>query len=419
MVNQNRHERDDAKLLKIRGFLAAVAYSWFLVAYSQASGRLYMTEPAAINGLTSVTVHVCSIFAGFAIVQARGDILPRRVAAASPVMAATAYLALEGCIRLGLADEKITFALICAFAVFAFVTNVVQYGALRSIALSRNLSTVAVFAAGSVLAVSVLALLSFRLAGIGLVVFLALGILSPAALSSSFFGLQPERPTAEQAPAGKAFTVKVFLGLLVMSACRDVLFSADNGFIGSFSQASVLPMFVFVLMTMIHLFGLTYYSAHIGESAFVVFCKQAIVMNAILVCLESGLSLMGSAVPQIALDSSALAFVAAALYVYDAIAKARQDKGVDKTPSGEPDIASLFEGADLTRREAEVATLLAEGRSAPFIQERLSISRGTAWTHIGHIYDKLNVNSRQEFLNVVEQFKASERPRKEDRNRVI
>lgn len=57
---------------------------------------------------------------------------------------------------------------------------------------------------------------------------------------------------------------------------------------------------------------------------------------------------------------------------------------------------------DLTAREAEVAMLLMSGRSARFIQEQLCISEGTAWTHIRHIYRKMGVSSRQEFLTVAE-----------------
>lgn len=55
----------------------------------------------------------------------------------------------------------------------------------------------------------------------------------------------------------------------------------------------------------------------------------------------------------------------------------------------------------LTPREQEVATLLFQGRNLPFIQERLSISKGTAHTHLMHIYQKMNVHNRQEFLDLL------------------
>ncbi len=57
----------------------------------------------------------------------------------------------------------------------------------------------------------------------------------------------------------------------------------------------------------------------------------------------------------------------------------------------------------LTPRESEVAALLARGRNLPFIQERLYISAGTVNSHLRHIYKKMGVHSRQEFIDVVEE----------------
>ena len=55
----------------------------------------------------------------------------------------------------------------------------------------------------------------------------------------------------------------------------------------------------------------------------------------------------------------------------------------------------------LSSRETEVAALLARGRSLPFIQEELCISAGTSQTHARHIYKKMGVHSRQEFIDVI------------------
>lgn len=53
----------------------------------------------------------------------------------------------------------------------------------------------------------------------------------------------------------------------------------------------------------------------------------------------------------------------------------------------------------LTPREAEVAALLIEGRSLPVIQEKLSISEGTARTHAKHVYEKCAVRTKQELID--------------------
>ncbi len=65
-------------------------------------------------------------------------------------------------------------------------------------------------------------------------------------------------------------------------------------------------------------------------------------------------------------------------------------------------IACLASAHSLTPREAEVAVLLAKGRSLPFVQDELFISAGTAQTHARHIYKKLGVHSRQELIDLVE-----------------
>lgn len=61
----------------------------------------------------------------------------------------------------------------------------------------------------------------------------------------------------------------------------------------------------------------------------------------------------------------------------------------------------------LTPRECEVALLLSRGRSVPYIQEKLFISEGTAKSHLKNIYRKLEVNSKQEFLDVIENIERS------------
>ena len=50
--------------------------------------------------------------------------------------------------------------------------------------------------------------------------------------------------------------------------------------------------------------------------------------------------------------------------------------------------------AGLTGRELEVLRLLVAGRSNPEIARALYISTRTAQTHVQHIFDKLDVDSR-------------------------
>ena len=66
--------------------------------------------------------------------------------------------------------------------------------------------------------------------------------------------------------------------------------------------------------------------------------------------------------------------------------------------SPEPSPSKTFR---LTPRETEVFSLLARGRSIPYIRDELVISRETAATHAKHIYAKLDVHNRQELIDLV------------------
>jgi len=57
---------------------------------------------------------------------------------------------------------------------------------------------------------------------------------------------------------------------------------------------------------------------------------------------------------------------------------------------------------NLSSREREVLGYLVRGRSQPYIREELMLSKNTVATHVKHIYQKLDVHSRQELLDFVE-----------------
>lgn len=68
------------------------------------------------------------------------------------------------------------------------------------------------------------------------------------------------------------------------------------------------------------------------------------------------------------------------------------------------DIASAYH---LTRREEEILGYLAKGRSLPYIADTLFVTTGTVKTHTTSIYRKLDINSRQELLDLVEGFEGA------------
>ena len=65
-------------------------------------------------------------------------------------------------------------------------------------------------------------------------------------------------------------------------------------------------------------------------------------------------------------------------------------------------IAAVAEKFGLTARETEVFTLWATGHGAKSIEEKLVLSSATVRTHIRHIYEKLDVHSRAELIELLE-----------------
>ncbi|MEG0375744.1 MAG: LuxR C-terminal-related transcriptional regulator [Raoultibacter sp.] len=48
-----------------------------------------------------------------------------------------------------------------------------------------------------------------------------------------------------------------------------------------------------------------------------------------------------------------------------------------------------------------ICVLMAMGRSAKYIVKELTVSHNTTRTHVKHIYEKLNIHSKQELLDLV------------------
>lgn len=62
----------------------------------------------------------------------------------------------------------------------------------------------------------------------------------------------------------------------------------------------------------------------------------------------------------------------------------------------------------LSHRESEVLFLLASGRDVPYIEKKLTLAKSTVKTHVKHIYEKCEVSSRQDLLDLLEDFSGKE-----------
>ncbi len=77
-------------------------------------------------------------------------------------------------------------------------------------------------------------------------------------------------------------------------------------------------------------------------------------------------------------------------------------------------LEAWFDAIGLTVREREIGALLANGRTQPWIAERLSISENTVGTHVRHIYQKADVHGRQEFIDQAFSPSSSTSPESRD-----
>lgn len=80
---------------------------------------------------------------------------------------------------------------------------------------------------------------------------------------------------------------------------------------------------------------------------------------------------------------------------------AEEGPAKDLSGDGGASCAMLAERFGLTPREEEVLGLLAQGRSAPAIADILSVQVSTVKSHVGQIYRKAGVNTRQELLDAL------------------
>ena len=74
----------------------------------------------------------------------------------------------------------------------------------------------------------------------------------------------------------------------------------------------------------------------------------------------------------------------------------------DSMAAFEEACTALASSYGLSQRESEVFALLAHGRNAASVMERLQISRSTTKTHVRHIYQKMQVHTQQELIDIVE-----------------
>ena len=79
--------------------------------------------------------------------------------------------------------------------------------------------------------------------------------------------------------------------------------------------------------------------------------------------------------------------------------KSRADKHAQQVDDR---CAALAAEYHLTARELEILKLLARHKTVGMIERELVIANGTAKAHVRHIYQKLNIHSREELFNLLD-----------------
>src|SRR5205823_9393785 len=100
----------------------------------------------------------------------------------------------------------------------------------------------------------------------------------------------------------------------------------------------------------------------------------------------------------------------------DALARELAARAASSTPPADQVVAPAMAVPPLSRRECEVAALVARGLTSREIAARLVISERTAETHVGNILGKLGVASRAQIAAwAVEHGLASGKPDGDER----
>ena len=83
---------------------------------------------------------------------------------------------------------------------------------------------------------------------------------------------------------------------------------------------------------------------------------------------------------------------------------------VKKSPGVPPDEGSPEKFENLSKREMNILTLIAAGRSQAEIAQELFIAPGTVRAHVNHIYTKLDVHSKEELQDLLKRDSSESEP---------
>jgi DNA-binding CsgD family transcriptional regulator len=194
------------------------------------------------------------------------------------------------------------------------------------------------------------------------------------------------------------------LWLFMLTAGALLLIPAGNGFLGIVASAiasSCWPLFYYLLWMILLDAG-----DHNSAGPVVTFVMGWSTLNIVLIFVAPVAYMLTEQVGHGTLSAVALVLVLAYTLLVASLLMRRRvgnDKEeIDRPPSLDEQCFKLGKTAGLTQRELDVLTLLARGRSVPFIAQELGISSSTVKGHVKHIYAKTGAEGRQNLLSMLE-----------------
>ena len=113
----------------------------------------------------------------------------------------------------------------------------------------------------------------------------------------------------------------------------------------------------------------------------------------------TGLLLQRSSVASVLAGAASLMFVIVVLRLLSVASRQQNDRGPARVTISAAELGTQDNQLQpLTKRERQVAELVADGRSAREIARQLHIGRRTVETHVARAYAKLGVRSRVELI---------------------
>jgi DNA-binding CsgD family transcriptional regulator len=103
---------------------------------------------------------------------------------------------------------------------------------------------------------------------------------------------------------------------------------------------------------------------------------------------------------------SAFSIALVAIFILDMMRKNYYLRSIVLQRRRDENIGLFFEKHGISSREQEIARLIIEGKSNKEIEDKLYISLKTVRNHIYNIYQKLDVKSRLQFINLINNIKS-------------